>query len=342
MNDIRTSPEVALLGEDDVAAVVTPQDAMREMRAVFESMARQETRNFPVVRERLRGEDSVFGVKSAYDATRGILGLKAGGYFPLPGEGGGHRSSIVLFDAQSGALRAVVSGNLVTRLRTAAAAALSIELLARADARTLAVIGAGAQAEAHVRAALLVRPFSRVLAWSRTAPRAAALAARLSNLDCTVEVASHARDAVSVADVVITLTPSTQPVVEDAWVRAGTHLACMGADTAGKQELEMSILQRAAIYTDSPEQAISIGECQSAARSTQGPPLTILGTLGDILIGRVHARIANEITVYDGTGVAAQDLAMASLVLERRPRGDIVTPAPTRAGQVQSSTGETS
>ncbi|MNL66209.1 alanine dehydrogenase [compost metagenome] len=116
----------------------------------------------------------------------------------------------------------------------------------------------------------------------------------------------------------------------------------MGADTAGKQELEMSILQRAAIYTDSPEQAISIGECQSAARSPQGPPLAILGTLGDILIGRVRARVANEITVYDGTGVAAQDLAMASLVLERRPRSDIVTPAPTRAGQVQSSTGGTS
>lgn len=316
-----TPAMVPVFSEEEVAAVLTPRDAMREMRAVFESMALQATRNFPVIRERLPDEHTVFGVKSAYYAPRSILGLKAGGYFPKPSHGNGavpgHQSSIVLFDEESGLLRAIVSGNLITRLRTAAAAALSIELLARSDSRTLAVIGAGAQAEAHIRAALLARPFSRIVVCSRTLSRAMALAARMSDVGCQLDVVEHARDAVSIADVVITLTPSTKPVVENAWVRSGTHLVCMGADTAGKQELEVGILQRAAVYTDSPAQAVSIGECQSAARSTEGPPLKIIGTLGEVLLGHVQGRTGSEITLFDGTGVAAQDLAMASLVLER-------------------------
>ena len=122
------------------------------------------------------------------------------------------------------------------------------------------------------------------------------------------------------SDVVITLTPSTEGVVAADWVPKGTHLACMGADTAGKRELDIRLLPRARIFTDDIAQAVTIGECQSAVRAGLISERDILGTLGDILVrsavGRAHA---DEITLYDGTGVALQDLLSAQIVVERLP-----------------------
>ena len=315
-----TDLQPIMLSEAEVRSSQTRADALRVVRDAFMAVTVGHARNFPVVREKLKGR--VFGIKSAVDEERKVLGFKAGGAFPANLANGepAHQSSVILFDFETGRIRAIVAGNYITALRTAAASALSIDLLARPDVRSLGVVGAGAQAEAHIRAALDVRGFETVRIWSRSRARAEHLAASIKDAgkcEATADLESMTR----LSDVVITLTPSTEPLIENEWVRAGTHLACMGADTAGKQEVDARILPRARIFTDDIEQSVTIGEGQSAVRAGLLVREDIAGTLGDIILGnRIGRTRPDEITLFDGTGVALQDLLSAQFLLDRLHR----------------------
>jgi ornithine cyclodeaminase/alanine dehydrogenase-like protein (mu-crystallin family) len=312
------SLSLPMIDEKTVATLVSAEDALREMRELFAKLSESKAVNFPVVRESVGA--SVFGVKSGSYLERGLLGLKAGGYFPANALKGNtrHQSIVVLFDAETGMPTALVGGNLITKLRTAAAAALSIELLAKPDASVLAVIGAGAQAESHIRAACAVRGFTSVMLWNRSPDAAKRLAQDLDKSGIAARVAQSAQAAVEAGDVVITLTPATSPVVRQEWVAAGTHLACMGADTAGKQEVDDGLVAASRVFTDSIEQACSIGECQAGIRRATFGREHIAGVLGDILTARCEGRrSAAEITLFDGTGLAVQDLVMADSVAKR-------------------------
>jgi alanine dehydrogenase len=311
-------PTPLIIAESDVGRFVTLEDAWRVIREVFEDVASEDALNFPVVRETLSASKAVFGVKSAQYRRYGVVGLKAGGYFPGNAARGdaNHQSFVILLDQETGKPRAIVGGNLLTRLRTAASAALSIDTLARCDAKTLAVVGAGAQAETHIRAALLARDFDKILLWNRSKDRAAMLASQWTG-SVPIKVTRSAEEAVRNADVVITLTGSTQAIVMAEWVKPGCHLTCMGADTIGKQEVDIELVRKARVVTDSVAQATSIGECQAAFRARRIGREDI-AVLGDVLRGLVPGRRSEtEVTLFDGTGVAAQDIAMAALVAER-------------------------
>lgn len=311
-----TSP--LIVPEHRVHEYVTLEDAWSEVRDVFIDMADSVAVNYPVVRETLRGTTAVFGVKSAQYRRHRVVGLKAGGYFPSNAARGdsNHQSYVILFDQDSGKPQAMVGGNLLTKLRTAAAAAVSIDVLARKNSRTLAVIGAGAQSETHIAAALLARPFSKIVLWNRGAERASALAARWKG-DVRIHVVPSVEQAVRHADVIITVTNATVPLVKREWVPAGCHLACMGADTVGKQEVEVELVKAARIFTDERTQAVNIGECQLAYR-TGSIEFESIHLLGEVLAGRTIGRETDEqITLFDGTGVAAQDISMAALVATR-------------------------
>lgn len=309
-----------IISEAEIAKLVTLEDARSAIREVFCDIATGDAVNYPVVRETLADSGGIFGIKSACYRRYKVVGLKAGGYFPGNATRGdtNHQSCVVLFDAETGKPQAMVSGNLLTKLRTAAAAALSIELMARADARVLGVIGAGAQAESHIRVALLARRFERVLVSNRSKPRAEKLAKSLADLRLPIEIADDAESLVRSSDVVITLTTSTTPIVMANWAQPGAHFACMGADTVGKQEVEATLVATARVFTDSVSQAVSIGECQAAIRAGIITQDHILGTLGEIIRGKQSGRVTTgEITLFDGTGVAAQDIAMAALAVAR-------------------------
>ena len=312
-----TDLQPVILSETAVRSLLTREDALKAVRDAFAAATAGHARNFPVVREKLTGR--VFGIKSAVDEARKVLGFKAGGAFPADLANGesAHQSAVMLIDFETGRVRAIVSGNSITALRTAAASALSIDLLGRPDVRSLGVVGAGAQAEAHIRAALDVRGFKVVRIWSRSNSRAEHLAGSFRDT-CECEVRTDLRSMIGLSDVVITLTPSTESLIDDEWVRAGTHLACMGADTVGKQEVDARLLTRARVFTDDIEQSVSIGECQSAVRSGLLARGDIVGTLGDIMSGiRAGRTTQDEITLFDGTGVALQDLFAAQFVLDR-------------------------
>ena len=201
-------------------------------------------------------------------------------------------------------------------MRTAAASALSIRALARNDAKAIGIVGAGGQGLFQARAALRERNFREIYVYDSFRANADALCAALqadgfdAQFAKPMELASH-------ADVTITVTPSRKPILKSDWIRPGTHLACMGADTKGKQEVETNLTARAALFGDEPSQAITIGECQHAYNAGRINTEDIV-TLGRVLSGDHPGRAGAEaITLFDGTGVALQDLAAAQVALRK-------------------------
>lgn len=300
--------------ESAVAGLIDAQTAFSAVEAVFTAMAQDEARNFPVIREALGGGRQ-YGFKSGIDTAGQVMGVKSGGYFPGNAARGliNHQSVILLFDPETGRPTAMAGGNLLTALRTAAASAISIDRLARGDARVLGIVGAGHQAAFQLRAAARVRPWDRVIAWNYHPDMLPALGAVAADLGLPFEAVSL--DGLRAADVVITITSSPAASVMAAHVSPGTHLACMGTDTKGKQEVDPALLAAATVFADEVAQSITIGEAQHAV----GLGLLDAGAitpLGAVLTGAHPGRTrADEITLFDGTGVALQDLAVAQAVV---------------------------
>lgn len=299
-----------LITEQQVEALADYPSLIAAMDEVFIAAARKDTDNYPFVRSPLRGGQALFSVKSGCNYSTGDLGLKCGGYWNGNGDRGldRHQSTILLLDIETGQPRALVAGNNLTALRTAAAAAAAARRLARPDASRVAILGAGRQALFQIKALREVRPIASVAAWSPTPVHVTALGDQVRALGLDFTAASTAAVAVREADIVVTVTPSTVPLLHLADIPAGAHINAMGSDTLGKRELSADLMAGARVWADDLAQAGQIGECQHL------PNLATAGELGDLLIGGFQ-RHDGEVTIFDGTGLALQDLAAASLIL---------------------------
>lgn len=306
-----------IVPEREIASLMTRGAAFEAVEAVFASMAAGAAYNFPVIREALGHEDALFGYKGGFDRTSPTLGLKAGGYWPHNMERRGlinHQSAIFLFDPDSGRIRAMVGGNLLTALRTAAASAVSIRHLARDDANVLGMIGAGHQSTFQLQAALEQRDFKKVIGWNPHPERLG----RLEQIAATAGIPFETvtLDRMREADVIITITSSFAAILDADQVGPGTHLACMGTDTKGKQEIDPRLLRQADVFTDEVAQSVTIGEAQHAVSLGLIEPGAII-ELGRVINGDHAGRLSSDqITVFDGTGVGLQDLAVAACVVD--------------------------
>jgi alanine dehydrogenase len=276
-------------------------------------MAREDAYNFPVIREDIGYAGALYGFKSGFDRAGKVLGLKSGGYWPGNAERGltNHQSTVFLFDADTGRPYAVVGGNYLTAVRTAAASAISIHHLARPDAKVLGMIGAGHQSTFQLRAAAEQRGFEKVVAWNPHPDMLPKLAAVADEIGLAFEAVEREQLGAE-ADVIITITSAFEPLLAASVVKPGTHIACMGTDTKGKQEADPALVASATVFTDEIAQSISIGETQHAiaAGTLKADDIT---PIGQVINGTHPGRTsANEITLFDGTGVGLQDLAVAS------------------------------
>jgi len=305
-----------IVPESSIAELMTRSAAYKAIEEVFSRMANKSAYNFPVIREAIGFEDALYGFKSGFDRKGEVLGVKAGGYWPHNLERRGeinHQSSIFLFHPNNGKLHAIVGGNLLTALRTAAASAISIQYLARKDAKVLGMIGAGHQSVFQMQAALEQRHFEKVVAWNRSPQKLD----RLRDLATEAGVAFEAveLDGMLEADVIVTITSNFEPILMSKHVRAGTHIACMGTDTKGKQEIDAALIGSATVFTDEVEQSGTIGEAQHAV-SEGLIKVSDLVELGSVINGDHSGRRSeDEITIFDGTGVGLQDLAVAARVV---------------------------
>lgn len=221
-----------------------------------------------------------------------------------------HLAMILLFDAETGATLAVMDGTCITGLRTAAAAALSVRLLARRDARVATLVGAGAQARAHLRLLPLVRGFERFHVWARQP----ADAERLAALHPRAVPCTDLRAALAESDVVCLATGSAAPVIEADWVRPGTHLSSVGFHPPGG-ELPPLLAQRHRVFVEAMH---AFEPAPVGAPELAGVPAAQGATLGALLLDRAPGRTADDqITVYKAMGHAVEDLAAATLAWQR-------------------------
>jgi ornithine cyclodeaminase len=308
-----------IISESLAQELVSIEDAIEAVAATFIAMAQGKARNYPVVREVVGHADAVYGVKAGADISAPFLGLKAGGYWPhnLPRGLTNHQSSTLMFDPETGRASGLVSANYLTGVRTGAASALATRALSRADATVLGIIGTGGQSVHQLRATAKVRGLTRVHAWDPMPENVARFAASVTALGLDYVAETSPRAVAEAAEVIITVTPSQKPILLKDWIRPGTHISAMGADTKGKQELDPALVAAARLFVDEAAQAISIGECQHAyAQGMIGA--ADLTALGEVLGGRAEGRRSEtEITLFDGTGVALQDLVVADLAMRR-------------------------
>ncbi|HWI82281.1 ornithine cyclodeaminase family protein [Ramlibacter sp.] len=309
---MRSEARLLLVDKHAVDQVLVQDAVVRAVREAFELHSRREGRVFPVIREQL-STGGIFGVKAGDVQSQKLLGFKAAGFWPNNRRAGGepHQATIVLFDPETGRPRCVIDGNTITTVRTGAAGALGISALARAESETVTVFGTGVQAASQLNFALRTLPrLKRVRYVAIDRKPDQAFASKFADR-CQIESAANADEAVAESDIVITATPGGGPLFDAAAVRPGTHLNCVGADTRGKRELPPGVLERARVVVDDKEQALRLGELQWA-------PETPCVELGDVLTGTASFdRAAADITVFDMTGLALQDLTVARLVFER-------------------------
>ncbi|WP_454766679.1 ornithine cyclodeaminase family protein [Cupriavidus campinensis] len=307
-----------LLDKNQVEALLRHDDVLEAVREAFVLHSQGEGRVFPLVREPLT-TGGVFGIKSGDVQTQGLLGFKAAGFWPgnrgLGGEP--HQATIMLIDPATGRPVCVIDGNAVTTMRTGAAGGLGLAHLARPDSTRLCVFGTGVQARVQLSFALRILPALQQVRYVTANGEPDAAFEQAFAQRCHISHATDRNAAVSDSDVVITATPGGGALFDPEAVQPGTHLNCVGADTRGKRELPHGLLGRVRLFVDDGAQARQIGE-------TQWAPDTPCIELGDLLTGKASAnRAPADITVFDMTGLALQDLTVARLLHERARTGSV-------------------
>lgn len=319
---------VLVLSEAHVREALTwdvCRTAMREaLIALTEGQCEQ-----PVQRPVLapEGAAGLLGLMPSYaSGPDPLYGLKAVCLFPANTALGldSHQGAVLLFNGRTGQLLAVLNASAITELRSPAVTAIATDLLARPEASHLAVLGAGIQGAAHVRALARIRPFRRITVTARDEERCAAVCARLEKqLELPVEPCADAQKAVEWADVVVTATTSTVPVLDRTWVRPGTHINAIGSAVPYTREIDTGTMAASTVFVDHVEAFLAeTGDYLFAAAEKAIGPQDVRGSLGEVLTGAIPGRTSEqEITLFDSVGLAVEDLFAAryaySVALER-------------------------
>lgn len=270
-------------------------------------------------------ESGDFRAMPAYLPALGVAGVKIVNVHPQNRTKGlpTVMALTVIIDIATGAPTAIINATELTALRTGAAGAIAAKYLAPRHPITLGIVGAGRQAEAQVEATAASLAIEEILVWSRSEKSAEAFAERYADYSARSVPLERACD----CDVLTTTTPSTKPIVMADWIHEGTHINAIGADAPGKQELDPAILKMAEVFVDDPGQAAHSGEINVPVSTGDYDPARIAGTLGEVVIGKKGRSSPDAVTIFDSTGLAIQDLAIAALVL-RRDEGEYELPFP--------------
>jgi len=297
---------------------------MREIMEVVEEGFRQKSRGsvqmppksyvfFPEFQGDLR-------VMPAYVPSMGSAGVKVVTVHVRNREKGlpTVQATTILVDPSDGSMTAVVEASILTSMRTGAAGAIAVRELARRDSKMVAFVGAGIQARYQLLGISQVFPSMEAKAFDLYPAASKSFAVAASSMGIEVQISPTAEECVKDADIVVATTPSTQPVIMDDWIAPGTHINAIGADAPGKEELDPAILKRARIIVDDLVQATHSGEVNVPISKGLLKASDIAGELGDVLEGKLRGRESeDQVTVFDATGLAIEDVAAASLVVKK-------------------------
>ena len=265
-----------------------------------------------------------YGVMPA--VVGGVFGQKSVIFFPgnhalgLPT----HLATILLLDGKTGALLALLDGRLITEMRTAAVSAVSVDLLARTDASRLAILGSGVQARSHLEAVALVRKLSSVRVWSRTPANAERFAREMAQRSPgPIATAATVQEAVAGADIIVTATSASEPVLMGEWIAPGAHLCVVGSSSPKKREVDTATVTRSRVWVDTWDAAqVEAGDLLIPAAAEEYDLDWVVGELGEVAGGAPGRTSPDEVTLFKSLGMGVEDVASAELVLRRaRERG---------------------
>jgi ornithine cyclodeaminase len=275
----------------------------------------------PRILFQLQDDSGFFAVMPGASRDMNAYGAKIVSYHPdntvkgLPAIQG----FVTVFDHESGQPRAIIDGGVITNVRTAAASGLATRLLARPEARTCGIFGAGALADVHIQAMCTVRPLQECVIWARRPEQAQALAETHSTRSGARVRATQDPSEAAACDIVCTTTASSEPVLQGRWVRPGAHVNLVGAHNLSRRESDTELIVKSLIYVDFIESTLNEGgdvmiPVQEDAVSVDH----IIGEIGGLLTGDITGRTDDrQITVYNSLGITSQDLYAAQHVLER-------------------------
>lgn len=320
-----------LLSEHDVARCLDMASLIPLMRETLRRFSRRETVQ-PVRQSlRIRPAEGFYGVMPAHvpgaNGDPGAFGLKSVSFFPgndalgLPT----HLATILLLDPRTGALTAMLDGRLITETRTAAVSAVSADLLGKQGPVTLAILGSGVQARSHLEAMNIVRPLKHVRIWSRRHERALGFV-RTSHkaVNCPVSAVKSVAEALHGADIVVTATSATDPIVPARVLEPGMHLCVVGSSSPRMRELDSEAVKRCRVWVDSREATqLEAGDILIPLREGAIDAAHIIGELGDVVEGRSGRLSPDEITMFKSLGMAVEDVATAHLVVDRAKKRGI-------------------
>lgn len=302
-----------LLSESDVRSLLTMPLAIEAVEDAFRRLADGSAQFHS--RQRLHlPNNSYLHYMAAADGTGGYMGMKI-----YTSSREGLRFLVPLFQAKTGELLAMIEARYLGQMRTGAASGVATKLLARPDARRIGIIGTGLQAETQIEAVAAVRKIERVRAFGRDPEHRQRFAREMSEkLTVPVEAAASVEEALHDADIAITSTTASKPVVEGRWLRAGTHINAIGANFPEKAELDADAVNRAdVIFADSREQSkLEAGDLIQAFEGDYSR-WNDVKELGDLIAKRVEGRTTPEqITLFKSNGIAIEDIVTAGRVYE--------------------------
>jgi len=318
--------KILILSKHDVESLLSMQKCIDLMADALASLARGDV--ILPLRPVLRVPDTpnAFALMPAYSKSLRAIGAKLITVFP--GNHGtdlaSHQGAVLLFDGERGNVLALIDAASITAIRTAAVSGVATRLLATKNASMLAVLGSGVQARAHIHAMLAVRPFKKVLLWSRNADHARDLGENVKREGVEFVVTREAERAVRGADVVCTVTASREPVLCGEWLRSGAHVNAVGASVPTSRELDTEAVRRSRVFVDRRESALNeAGDLLIPMREGAITENHIVAEIGQLLTGAAAGRQSDgEITLFKSLGLAVEDLASAQYLYDRAKRDE--------------------
>jgi ornithine cyclodeaminase len=318
--------DVLVLNGEEVTRLLPMPECIEVMRDALAALARGEALVPLRTVMRVPGVSGFLGLMPGYisplKGQEGALGLKAVSVFPGNAKRGidTHQGAVLLFEADTGRLSALMDGAAITAIRTAAVSGVATDLLARRDAGELAILGAGVQARTHIEAIAAVRPLRRVRIWSRNAERAAALASELRpRVKISIEAAASAEAAVREADIVATVTASPEPILERGWLKEGVHINAVGSSIPTSREIDTATMVAARLFVDRRESALAeAGDLLIAMAEGAVKGDHVQAELGEVIIGKNPGRRSpHDLTLFKSLGLAVEDVASAAYLIRR-------------------------
>ncbi len=333
--------ELKVLNAESAEKVLKVDEVVEAVEGVYKQKSDDDTVVFPLIFHEFSPGVADMDIKSGWVKGNKIFGLKLVSWFGenaakgLPALVG----AILVMDAETGLPKGILDGSYITAIRTGASGAIGAKALARKDSKTLMLVGAGHVATFQIAATLSIMPrIEKVYVYDglsqENAEKFAAdmpkTMAEKFDIDASKVIFEAVTDlpkATADSDIIITVTPSREPIIKKDWVKPGTHFSCIGSDMSGKEEIDPEIVGSARVFVDDIPQCINVGEIEIPIKKGFLKPEEIAGEIGDVLTGKVAGRENSEqITVFDATGTALLDLVTGDLALSKAAQiGEVQT-----------------